>query len=121
VIKTYKYILLFAVISFLRLPVSAAQEAIGVDFFEVKGTNTYTCWTNGSNIYLGSPATFATGSCSGVLPVDMNVGKGCLKFQTTKPGGWWSVDIHFKDWPPIDLMRNSLNGQKPYLYLPVQW
>jgi len=121
VIKTYKYILLFAVISFLRLPVSAAQEAIGVDFFEVKGTNTYTCWTNGSNIYLGSPATFATGSCSGVLPVDMNVGKGCLKFQTTKPGGWWSVDIHFKDWPTIDLMRYSLNGQKPYLYLRVQW
>jgi hypothetical protein len=125
VMKTYKYILLFAVLPFVQLPAMAAQEAIGVDYFEVKGTKSYTCWTNKSSIYLGAPATFTVGSCGDALPVDMNVGKGSLMFQTTKPQGppwgWWSVIVRITDWPTVNFMRYGLNGQKPYLYLRVRW
>jgi len=124
--KTYKYILLFAVIPFFQLPAHASQEAIGVDYFEVKGTKTYTCWTNKSSVYVGAPATFALGSCGDAIPVDMNVGKGCLMFQTTKPGSgppwaWWSLIVRITDWPTVNFMRYGLNGQKPYLYLRVRW
>jgi endoglucanase len=123
--KLKQFVLLSVFISAFQLPATAAQQAIGVDFFEVKGANSYTCWTYGSGIYVGPPATFTTG-CPGVVPVDMNVGKGSLVFQTTKPGGgppwaWWSLDIHLKDWPTVNFMRYGLNGQKPYLYLRVKW
>jgi len=112
--------------SIAPLSALASQEAIGVDYFEVKGTNSYTCWTDKSSVYLGSPATFAQAECGEAIPVDMNIGKGCLKFQTTRPGGgppwaWWTSNVRIKDWPSVDFMRYGLNGQKPYLYLRVRW
>jgi hypothetical protein len=122
VMKLKQFVLLFAVLPFVQLPAMASQEAIGVDYFEVKGGKTYTCWTNKSSVYKGSPATFAQGSCGEAVPVDMNVGKGCLVFQTTRPsGGWWTLNVRIKDWPSVNFMRYGLNGQKPYLYLRVRW
>ena len=112
--------------SLLSITAYAAQEAIGVDYFEVKGTNTYTCWTDKSSVYLGSSRDLHPGSCGDAIPVDMNVGKGSLVFQTTRPGGgppwaWWTSNVRIKDWPSVNFMRYGLNGQKPYLYLRVRW
>ena len=134
VVKLKQFVLMFVffpafqfmVSSVEPLPAMAAQEAIGVDYFEVKGTNSYTCWTDKSSVYLGSPATFTQGSCGEAIPVDMTVGKGCLVFQTTRPGGgppwgWWTSNVRIKDWPSVNFMRYGLNGQKPYLYLRVRW
>ena len=116
----------FMVSSVEPLPAMAAQEAIGVDYFEVKGTNSYTCWTDKSSVYIGAPATFTLGNCGEAIPVDMTVGKGSLVFQTTRPGGgppwaWWTSNVRIKDWPSVNFMRYGLNGQKPYLYLRVRW
>jgi len=105
VMKLKRFVLLFVVLPFFQVPVLAAQEAIGVDYFEVKGTKTYTCWgDNKSSVYVGAPATFTVGSCGDTVPVDMNVGKGSLMFQTTiphtsgGPWGYWNVMFRIKDW-----------------------
>jgi hypothetical protein len=124
--KVKQFVLLFAVLAVFQSAVKAAQEAIGVDYFEVKGTNSYTCWTDKSNLYLNPPATFATGSCGDAVPVDMNVGNGCLVFETTKSGvgppwGWWTVLVRFEQWPGVNFLRYGQNGQLPYLYLRVRW
>jgi hypothetical protein len=127
-----KYFLLFFILcvlsvlcgEFFSLPVLAAQQAIGVNYFEI--IDPCTCWIDKSSVYLGSPATFTQGSCGEAIPVDMSVGKGCLVFQTTRPGsgppwGWWTSNVRIKDWPTVNFMRYGLNGQKPYLYLRVRW
>lgn len=125
-IRIKQFVLLLIVLAGFQLPANAAQEAIGINYFEVQGTNTYTCWTDKSNLYIGAPATFETGSCGDALPVDMNVGGGCLVFETTKPTagppwGWWTVLVRFEQWPSANFTRYSQNGQLPYLYLRVRW
>jgi len=124
--KIEQLLLVFVVISIFQLPATAGQEAIGVDYFEVKGTNSYACWTDKSNLYIGSPATFTTGSCGDAVPVEMSVGNGSLMFQSTRPPGgppwaWWVVLIRFEKWASVNFMRYGQNGQMPYLYLRVQW
>jgi hypothetical protein len=126
--KLKQFVAMFIFVFAFRLPAFASQEAIGVDYFEVKGTKTYTCWgDNKADIYRGDPATFTVGSCGNTVPVDMNVGKGSLMFQTTiphtagGPWGYWNIMFRIKDWPTVNFMRYGLNGQKPYLYLRVRW
>jgi len=121
-----QFVLLFVVFCSFQSIVWAAQEAIGVNYFEVQGDNSYTCWTDKSNLYLNPPATFTTGSCGDAVPVDMSVGKGSLVFQTTKPGGgppwgWWTVLVRFEQWAGVNFLRYGQNGQMPYLYLRVRW
>ena len=127
-IKLKRFVFLFVFIFTFQVPALASQQAIGVDYFEVKGTKSYICWgDNKADIYVGNPATFTVGSCGNTVPVDMNVGKGSLMFQTTiphttgGPWGYWNVMFRIKDWPSVNFLRYGQNGQLPYLYLRVQW
>ncbi len=99
--------------------VPAAQEGIGINFFDVAGSNlqNYTCWGDGKSYIYSGGATLA--NCDGAVPVDMSIGAGSLKVQSTKPAGsWWNI-LFKLDW------GHSVNfyryGQQPFLYLRVKW
>lgn len=98
----------------------AAQECIGINFFDPPNSNlqSYTCWdSNGkSYVYLGGSATFVR--CNGAVPVDMSIGTGSLVLQTTLPNGWWNVQFKL-DWGhSVNFLRT---GEDPLLYLRVKW
>ena len=97
------------------------QECVGINFFDVSQTYTqsYSCWDDPkSYIYRGGSATVA--SCgNNSVPVDMAMGGGSLKIQSTKPfGSWWNI-LFKMDW------GHSVNfyryGGHPLLYLRVRW
>jgi hypothetical protein len=111
-------ILLFPAL-FHQETVTAAQECVGINFFDPANSylQTYTCWDNNrSYVYLGSPATFVT--CNNAVPVDMSIGAGSLVLQTTLPGGWWNIQFK-QDWGhSVNVLRT---GENPLLHLRVKW
>ena len=106
--KARKYVLLIGVMTAFQIPAIAFQPAVGVNYFEIIDPNN--CWLDKSSVYIGAPATFAQVGCGEAVPVDMNIGKGCLVFQTTRPAGgppwaWWILNIRIQGWPTVDFMR----------------
>jgi hypothetical protein len=107
---------------FLLLPVLsggalAAQEATGINFFDLAHSDagTVSCWDNNkSYIYKSSTATF-TACSTNYVPVSSDY----LVFTTTKPSGaWWNVDFKM-DWGhSVNFLRY---GESPLLYLRVKW
>lgn len=98
----------------------AAQECIGINFFDPPNSNlqTYTCWDSSgkSHVYQGGSATFVT--CNNAVPVNMSIGTGSLILQTTLPGGWWNVQFKL-DWGhSVNFLRT---GEDPLLHLRVRW
>lgn len=117
-IKRIITLLIFSILT-CSCPV-AAQEAVGINFFDLAdsdaGAPAY--WDNNRTyVYLGSPATFVM-SPDHAVPVDMSIGNGSLVFNTTYSGGWWSVWFNL-DWGhSVNFLRY---GSNPMLYLRVKW
>ena len=84
---------LIGILVFFPGPAPAAQECIGINFFDPVNSYSqpYTCWDAGgkSYVYRGGSATFVTCGESSV-PVNMSIGNGSLVLQTTLPSGWWN-------------------------------
>ena len=84
---------LVGILLFIQGFSSAAQECIGINFFDAPQSQlqSFTCWdSNGkSYVYQGGSASFVT--CNNAVPVNMSIGTGALVFQTTLHGGWWNV------------------------------
>ncbi len=113
----------------LFLPASAsAQEAIGINFFDLANSNVntsgLTCWGNGkAYAWTGAPTTFlnCTGETTGGdVPVDMSIGAGSLVFTTTRPGGsgWSNIQFKLDGGHTVNFLRY---GDSPFMHLRLKW
>lgn len=118
---------IFAIIVFVVLQQSAvsAQEAIGINFFDIANSNvgSPSCWGGGKGYaWNGGGATFlnCTGGNGGDVPVDMSVGAGALVFTTTYPGGgsWCNIQFKLDGGHSVNFLRY---GSSPLLYLRLKW
>ena len=103
-------------------PATAAQEAIGINFFDLAHSDAGSpaCWDNyKSTTYKSSTATFTRCSTDTFVPVSMSIGNGSLVFTTKKPtGSSWYADFKL-DWGhSVNFLRY---GESPLLYLRVKW
>jgi hypothetical protein len=117
--KTATILFVIILLAVFSGPVTAAQEAVGINYFDIAHSDAGTpaCWDlNRTYIYLGSPATFA--NCSYAVPINTIDGNSVLVFTTTYTGGWWTVWFNL-DWGhSVNYLRY---GSNPMLYLRVKW
>ena len=119
--KTATILFVIILLAVLPGPVTAAQEAIGINFFDLANSDagSPTCWDNyKSYTYKSSSATF-TRCSTDYVPVDTTVGGGSLVFTTIKPSGSsWYADFKL-DWGhSVNFLRY---GTTPLLHLRVKW
>jgi hypothetical protein len=103
-----------------------AQEAIGINFFDIAHTDAGapTCWGGGKGYaWVGAPTTFLNctgGTTGGDVPVNMSVGAGALVLTTTRPGGggWCNVQFKLDGGHSVNFLRY---GAEPFLYLRLKW
>jgi len=119
--KTATSLFVIILLAVFPVPVTAAQEAIGINFFDLanSGAVSPACWDNyKSYAYKSSTATFTRCSADGTyyVPVDTN---GSLVFTTTKTtGASWYADFKL-DWGhSVNFLRY---GESPLLHLRVKW
>jgi endoglucanase len=115
--KTATGLFVIILLSVFSWPVTAAQEAIGINFFDLAHSDagSPSCWDNNkSYVYLSGSATF-TRCSTNFVPVSSNY----LVFTTKKPSGSsWNVDFKL-DWGhSVNFLRY---GESPLLYLRVKW
>jgi hypothetical protein len=118
-------ITLLAFLSFFPASVWA-QEAIGINFFDLANSNagSPSCWGSGkAYAWTGSPTTFLNctgGTDGGDVPVNMSIGAGSLVFTTTRPGGLGWSNVQFKlDWGhTVNFLRY---GDSPFMHLRLKW
>jgi hypothetical protein len=116
---------IFFFLTFLSTAVNA-QEAIGINFFDMANTNagSPTCWGGGKGYaWLGSPSTFLNctgGTNGGDVPVNMSIGAGSLVFTTTRPGGsgWCNIQFKLDGGHSVNFLRY---GADPVLHLKLKW
>ncbi|MGA2914568.1 MAG: glycoside hydrolase family 9 protein [Sedimentisphaerales bacterium] len=124
--KTIKYLIAIIFLTLLSRPVIAAEEAIGINFFDLAHTDagSPTCWGSGKGYaWVGSPTTFLNctgGTNGGDVPVSMSMGAGSLVFTTTRPGGggWCNIQFKLDAGHSVNFLRY---GSDPMLYLRLKW
>jgi hypothetical protein len=121
--------LLFAIVAivFLQQSVTTAQEAIGINYFDManSGLSSPTCWNNNdqtSKVTKTGSATFTTCGSNNV-PVNTASGTLALVLTTTKPSGSWYADFKL-DWGhSVNFKRYGTTGDpnSPLLHLRLKW
>ena len=115
--KTATSLFVIILLSVFSEYVTAAQEATGINFFDLAHTDAGSpaCWDNNKSfIYKTGSATF-TACSTNYVPVSSDY----LVFTTKKPfGSTWHVDFEL-DWGhSVNFLRY---GGSPLLYLRVKW
>ena len=123
--KTTKYLILIVFFTLFSRPVIAAQESIGINFFDLAHSDagSPSCWGSGKGYaWIGGGTTFlnCTSGNGGDVPVNTTMGAGSLSFTTTRPsgGGWCNIQFKLDGGHSVNFLRY---GSEPFLYLRLKW